>query len=250
MADNKILARIKALLAKADSVEGTPEADTFRDKAFELLAKYGIDESMTRTAGGDGPIPGDTMRAATFSYPEDMYGYEKMLLVHRVGQALHCSAVQLRNENTIQLFGLARHMERAKFLIDLLMPQMINSASKARPANPFERLDLQAAKRDLQSHRAEYMVGFADTVHERIKESERRAAGDYDREQGGTGAAVQLASDFDRARRAMQKKYPNLVSARGKRYGGEGYSAGRAAGNAADIGNTRVGSGSKAAIGG
>src|SRR5690606_30188986 len=105
--------------------------------------------------GSDGSIPGDTMRAAKFAYPDDMYGYEKMLLVHRVGQALHCAAVQLQGENVIQLFGLARHMERVKFLVDLLMPQMLNNASKSVPSNPFGSRDLATAKRQLQQHRAE-----------------------------------------------------------------------------------------------
>lgn len=247
MVDNKMIARIKALFAKADSVEGTPEADIFREKAYELLAKYGIDESMTRAAG-DSPVAGDTMRAATFSYADDTFGYEKMLLVHRVGRALHCDAVQLRKENTLQVFGLARHMERVKFLVDLLMPQMLSGASKAYSENPFASGDLQRAKRDLHNHRAEWMVGFADRVGERLREAERKAAGDYDREQGGSGAEVQLASDFDRARRAMHKKYPNIGYARGRSHGGEGYSAGQRAGNAANVGHSQV-SGGRVAIG-
>lgn len=247
MIDNKMLTRIKNLFAKADSVEGTPEAETFRAKAFELLAKYGIEESMAR--GANGEVSGDTMRAAKFAYTDDTFGYEKMYLVFAVGRALHCSAVQLQGEHQLQLFGLARHMERVKFLVDLLMPQMLSGATKAVPNDPFAGGSLAAAKRAISQHRAEWMIGFAETVHQRLAESERNAAGEYDKASGGTGAELQLAADHERAMNAMRKKYPHLVTGKSRRMSrGEGYRAGAEAGSRADVGNTRVGAG-RTAIG-
>lgn len=248
MVDNKMLNRVKGLFAKADSVEGTPEADTLREKAFELLAKYGIDEAMARGSAGSGNVDGDTMKAVTFTYTGDRFGYEKMYLVNRVSKSLHCDAVQLHGEHVLQIFGLSRHLERVKFLIQLLMPQLLSSATQAIPANPFAGRDPKDSARLTAEHRAEFMIGFADRIGSRIQESEDNAASTYDRENGGTGASLMLKSDFDRAQAAMYKKYAGMIGqGRGRSVGrGEGYRAGHAAGDRADVGNTRVGAGRQA----
>ena len=38
--------RVQKLLNQAADREGTPEGDTFYEKAFDLMARYGFDESL------------------------------------------------------------------------------------------------------------------------------------------------------------------------------------------------------------
>lgn len=247
MVENKILNKIKGLFAQAASVAGTPEADVFTAKAYELLAKYGVDEAMARGAGNTGNGDGDVMKASKFLWP-DRFGFEKILLVNAIAKALHCDCVQLREEFGIQVFGLARHIDRVKFLVELTMPQMLTGASRAIPNNPFAGRNPQDSSRITAGHRADWMVGFADKIGERLVIKEREAANAYDKAHGGSTAAVAMMTDADRARAAMRKRYPNMGSGSRRRVGGAGYAGGSAAGANADVGNTRVGGG-KVAIG-
>ena len=43
---DKALDRIRKLFAKAESVAGTPEAEVLLERAYALLAKYGVDEAL------------------------------------------------------------------------------------------------------------------------------------------------------------------------------------------------------------
>lgn len=52
--DEKILNRIKALLAKAESTNHEAEADAFFAKAQDLMMKFAVDEAMLAAAGGKG----------------------------------------------------------------------------------------------------------------------------------------------------------------------------------------------------
>jgi len=45
---SKIADKVGKLLRQAEDVAGTPEEQVFLAKAFELMAKYGIDESEAR----------------------------------------------------------------------------------------------------------------------------------------------------------------------------------------------------------
>ena len=45
----KALDRVRKLFAKAESVVGTPEAEVLLERAYALLAKYGVDEALART---------------------------------------------------------------------------------------------------------------------------------------------------------------------------------------------------------
>lgn len=51
MADEKMIAKIKALLDKAESTGFEKEADAFIAKAQELMMKYAIDDAMVRASG-------------------------------------------------------------------------------------------------------------------------------------------------------------------------------------------------------
>ncbi|MDP9441581.1 MAG: DUF2786 domain-containing protein, partial [Actinomycetota bacterium] len=44
--DDRILSRVRALLAKAESTEFAPEAEAFTEKAQELMARYAIDDPV------------------------------------------------------------------------------------------------------------------------------------------------------------------------------------------------------------
>lgn len=250
MFDNdKMLAKIRGLLAKADRTDNAAEAETFREKAFELLAKYGIDEAMaTRGGTTEEDVEGNKLKAVTFTV-RDAYAEERILLIWGIARSLHCAGIRL-DVDKVQIWGVTRHVRRVRFLYDLLHSQMVSEASRARPKNPFA-VGLNTMTGDVKNvtqYRADFMLGFSNRVSDRLRAQEARAAGMYDGTNGGSEAALMLADDYNRALAAMRKRYPNTSAGKARTGHGEGYGAGQAAGNRADVGNTRVG-GTKVAIG-
>jgi hypothetical protein len=57
MSENNYATKIAALLAKAESSDHEAEAKIFRDKAQELMLKWGIDDAMVQDAGVEKPEP-------------------------------------------------------------------------------------------------------------------------------------------------------------------------------------------------
>ncbi|MDJ0404011.1 DUF2786 domain-containing protein [Rhodococcus erythropolis] len=242
MTENKILNKIRGLIAKADSVAGTPEADTLRAKAFELLAKYGIDEAMATRTGTVEEEAGDSLKKVTFNLPEP-FAEERMLLVWGIARSLHCAGVR-KSDTRMEIWGVGRHISRVRFLYNLLLPQMMQGASATRSENPFAiGVDTHTGVSSVNGHRAAWMLGFGDAVSIRIKESEDNAAGLYDKNTGGNAAALMMLSDCERAEAAMRKAYPNMGAGKARSRGGDGYNAGSDAGQRADVGNTRVAAG-------
>jgi len=56
--DDAVLAKVRALLAKAESTTFTHEADALTAKAQELIARHSIDEAMARSSAGKRVAPG------------------------------------------------------------------------------------------------------------------------------------------------------------------------------------------------
>lgn len=241
--DDKILARVRALLEKARNVAGTPEADTYNEKAFELIAKYGIDESEARTSAS---IQSDKLMAVKFRLGST-YTAQRIELLRGIATALHCAGILL-DANTVQVWGVGRHIERVKLLHDLLAVQMVAGVSRVEceGVNVFAH-DARERRSALTSLRTAHMDGYAAAIHKKLTEIEEAAARQHDRNNPHRDYQVALQSDAQRARNAMCKRYPNRVSYKGDRAAGSDYAAARRAGYQqgmnTDLGQTRVGGG-------
>lgn len=238
--NDKVFGRIRGLLAKAESVSGTPEADTFRAKAFELMAKYGVSE-MDAHRAGETTGSGDLLRV-TFAVP-DPFAYERMILLAGISAALHCSNVRT-NDHEVVMFGTRRNIERVKVLHTILSQQMLSEVQKTVPPSPFGRGTGNNGQGAFHEHRASWMRGFAQKVYERLMEAESNAA---QSSQNPEATTALVKDDKQRARSAANKAFPNLTNAVVKS-GGTGYKDGARVAGRADIGATRVGGG-RTAIG-
>ncbi|WP_052071022.1 DUF2786 domain-containing protein [Rhodococcoides fascians] len=190
-AKSAMLDKVRKLLAQADDVAGTPEADAFNAKAFELIARYGIDETEARQRAGQGPAP---IEVADFTIA-GKYQTEQINLLHYLASALHCEAMWIKTRRDSLagdrhvVYGTAMHIERVRILFSTLMPQMMAGAANAE-ANPWV---------STQVWRRSWMRGFAATVHDRLAEAEKSATVDAD-----AGTALVLVDD---RKRASQKMY-------------------------------------------
>lgn len=238
-ADNdKILSRIRGLFAKARAVAGTPEADVFNEKAFELIAKYGVDEQAATMTGVDGSIDDDKVIKVTYSFSNASYAMARIMLVWHIVRNLHCEAIHsfADGKEQIIVIGVARHIRRAKLLQGYLEPQMLAGAARVNPDTEGGAFDTRAKK----ALRAEWMEGYAYAIGTKIYDVEMAAMRQADRNAGDTSMAVQRETDEARARKAFEKLFPMRTRSKASNRRGSGFYAGAAAGSSADVGQTRV----------
>ncbi|WP_051164442.1 DUF2786 domain-containing protein [Nocardia testacea] len=224
-----MLDKVRKLLAKAESVAGTPEADVLNAKAFELIAKYGIDETAARQRAGEGPA---SIEVADFVI-SGQYQREQTYLLHLLAKALHCSplwdaANSAYGTRRNLVYGTAGHIERLRIVYAMLMPQMLAGAARVRPP-----ADAQVG---VKAYRMSWMRGFYGTVESRLRKAESRAS-----EASEPGTALVLVDDYKRAEAAMESSSDDIRSTRSRsRHSAAAAALGAAAGERVNLGQTGV----------
>ena len=85
-ADERVLGRIRALLAKAEATEFAQEAEALSARAQQLMAKYSIDHALLTARDGHQETPGG--RRLPVDPP---YEAPKVTLLQTVAQANRCA---------------------------------------------------------------------------------------------------------------------------------------------------------------
>lgn len=226
---DKALERVRKLFAKAESVAGTPEAEALLERAYALLAKYGVDEALART--GPGGLSGEVIvldYVVTGRYQPDQIG-----LVAAMAAAMHCRSVtSTRADGTRVMYvvGVRRHVERIGMLAGALTGVMLAAAGRQRPAAGVPAV----------SHRKSFMTGFSFEVGRRLTAAEQGAvAGSGD----AIGAGLVLRSDAQRADEGLRERFPSAVRGVRRRVGTSGIEEGRRVGGSVDLGQQRFGGG-------
>jgi Protein of unknown function (DUF2786) len=230
-APEKLLDRVRKLLAKAEDESCTPpEAEALTAKAAELMAKYGIDRALLAAARPETDAPGS--RLVDIYSP---WGKVRAHLLCGLGAAMRCQCIMLTTAEgmRIHVFGYASDIERTDLLYTSVLIQMWHGLLAARLP------DRCASPR---AWRRSWLLGFATAVIGRVRAAEQAAAQHAD-EAGPAGApsrtALVLADRELVIRTAVQREYPVTRTAR-MTYSGTGYGAGYAQGQRADIGTRRV----------
>ena len=241
------LATIRGLLAKAEATEFPHEAEAFTAKASELMARYSIDEALLWAAGsgrGDRDQPTETQ--LTIHRP---FLVQKGYLVSAIANASGCRSVRYMGgkgarSEVVSLVGFGTDLEVLEALITSLFIQLTTAMTTQTPAG--------LGGSQVSAWRRSFIMGFAETVSERITQSRRAATHDSDRSAAQTtngvpsGTEVVLRERVDAVEDEMYKRYPRLTQARvSVGSSAAGRSDGKAAGTRADLGGTRL-RGSKA----
>lgn len=190
--------RVRKLLAQAHDQEGTPEGETFRAKAFEMIARYGIEEAaLARNEKRDDIVQSIVELGGVHS---DLRSY----LMSMMADALHCMTVvhtvsRSRRISKIEIFGRKAHVERVVFLFDVLAPQMLALAAKAKREHHWEPATA--------TQRRSVMLGFMQGVKDVLVEVERRTVEAVEQE---SGKDLCLVDDKTRAQEALATAHPVL----------------------------------------
>ncbi|MEU5433843.1 DUF2786 domain-containing protein [Streptomyces sp. NPDC020719] len=237
-----MLARIRALLTKAEATEFAEEAEQLTAKASELMAKYGIEQTMLSAAKPKQERPTSRLIEITGTYAKD-----RQQLLSYIGTALGAQTVYTRVRSTttghpvlaVDLFGYESDLERIELLFNSLVLQAFNGMKRVRPLYG----------ESTTSYRKTWLAGFSVAIYNRLKSAEETAKADYE-ETSGTSVALVLADRKSLVIAERDKKYLKLGKTPKRKLSGSGWGAGNAAGKRADIGGPRLDSGRRPALAG
>ena len=247
--DDRRLSTIRALLAKAEATEYPDEAESFFNKASELISRWAIDEAMLwADADASGREQPDELQLLLHA----PYLPQKAVLVGAVATAHGCRAVRIVSppgvgKEVISVVGFPTELRWVDTLVTSLMVQLTSAMLSRCPGG----LTPSASA----SWRRSFIVGFAEEVGRRLESDRAAAAAEHDAATAGASAgtaaagaggasstALVLASRADDVDDELRRRHPRLRSS----WASSGRSAsgrreGRAAGREASISRRGLG---------
>ena len=241
---DRLHARVRALLAKAESTEYPEEAVALTAKAQELISLHAIDVALLETREGMGQI-----RTRLIEVPSP-YVKEKFILLGGIARANNCRAIlgleretleQMVNDRSLfehkgrfaSVVGYESDLDAVEMLFTSLLVQAVNEVMGHGPQIT------EWGENRTRSFRRSFLYQFAWTVRERLVEVSDLARVGVSESRGDSVLPV-LVRREEEVELALKERFPNLSAIRSSVSNVDGVLAGRAAGQRADIGSTRL----------
>jgi hypothetical protein len=219
--DEKVLNKIRGLLAKAESSSFTGERESFSAKAQELMTRYAIDTAMVDARSTDPIDSRVSVRRFTVDNP---YVDAKMRLFSSVARPNGVKTVHYRRFQLVAAVGMP---------VDIDLCELLYTSLLVQSAMELDAVGVDSSKRG-RGFRRSFLFAYAQRVEERITEAFVRARTEAG-EQYGT-ALVPVFAERDRAVTAMfDEMFPNLTSRKTGFSNRSGWHHGRVAADRADI---------------
>ncbi|WP_246606041.1 DUF2786 domain-containing protein [Paractinoplanes toevensis] len=213
-AGNRILERVRALLAKAEGTDFPAEAEAFSAKAQELIAKHSIESVLTAA-----PEAVPLARRVGVDHP---YESEKATLLDAVARANHCHTVWSPELAFSTVFGFDSDIDAVELLYTSLLVQANRAMARDEPAKGKARIKV---------FRRSFLVAYAHRIGERLERTTRHEIERH------TDLLPVLRSRDLKVQEALTRAFPRTVKARGSRVDSlEGWESGRAAADEAELG--------------
>lgn len=219
--DQRMLARVRGLLAKAESTQFGEEAEALTAKAQELIARHAIADALLHTTDDTGA---PSVRRVPVDSP---YADAKVALVSVIADANRCRAVHSPDLGWVTLVGYDGDLDGVELLGASLLAQAANAMARQGPRRQRD------GRSTTRSFRRAFLFGFADRIGERLCAA---AEGEV----LATGAARArllpvLATRNDRVHDAVTATFPQLERRTTQISNPTGWSAGQAAADLADL---------------
>lgn len=221
--DPKMLERVRALLAKAESTEFPDEAEALTVKAQQLMARYCIDAAMVDQAAKR--ASGPTRMEMTIPAP---YVSAKATLLAAVAQANRCEAVW-SNGGRSTVFGYDADLRAVELLFVSLLLQATSTMLKSG-----NHVDARGRSRT-KAFRRSFLLAFAGRIAERLREADEAAVAESEIRHGASLVPV-LEERKAAVRAAMKEAVPHLRTYSPTASHRGGLLAGLAAADRADLG--------------
>ena len=226
LVDESVLAKVRALLAKAESTTFEEEANALTAKAQELISRHAIDDAL---AQGTGHQPREAPGARRI-WVDDPYASAKGQLLAVVGASNRARVIWDATYGYMSVVGFESDLEAVEILFTSLLVQ----ASHAMLARG-KVLDERGRSRT-RSFRQSFYLAFASRIHERLSVASREAATQASADLGREVLPV-LAGRQDDVDAAMKRMFPSVRTMAGPAASNaEGWKAGRVAAEMAALG--------------
>lgn len=210
---DRMLAKVRALLSKAESTEYVEEAEALTAKAQDLMSRHSLALLLAQHRRQEAdPV------AAGRIWLDAPYAGAKSLLVQEVAQANRARAVWSERLGCVTVLGRATDLVAVEVLTTSLLVQATRAMVAQAPTG----------SRRIRSFRQSFLVAFAGRIGERLA--------------GASDQAAERLADVDRAEllpvlraasaqvdEAVQTAFPELVQRQLSVNNGLGWAAGRAA---------------------
>lgn len=227
---------IRKLLTRAESTDFDSERDACLAKVADLVARHSIEEALLREALADGDRSGDDRPTERLLVVPAPYAARKVQLFGAVGHHAGCTVIDLGNDATgcrrVAVVGFPGDIDRVEMLSTSLLVQLTRSMLSGGPPR-------RSGAGATAAWRRSFITGFVLRVAERLAAS---APPRPDTPAGASSGALVLARRDDAVAGEVRRRYPRLRTSRMD--GGSsahGHRAGRAAGDRAGLGETRIG---------
>jgi hypothetical protein len=167
--DQRMLSKIRALLAKAESTEFAEEAEALSARAQELMAKYSIDHALLAAEAGRKDEPAGRRLPV-----DNPYEAAKSSLLSAVAKANRCRSIRYGGLGLCAVIGFAADLDAVELLFTSLLVQANTAMLRA------------GAKRDrygqsrTRAFRQSFLIAYAIRIGERLagvaEQAERDAA--------------------------------------------------------------------------
>jgi hypothetical protein len=214
--DARVLERVRAMLAKAESTTFAEEAEAFTAKAQELMARHAVDRAMVEGAAQSGGATGRRLGV------DDPYAQPKSLLIAVVAEANRCHAVWTKDLGFSTVFGHEGDLDA----VDLLYTSLLVQATAAMAA--AGRATDRSGRSRTRSFRSSFLVAYANRIGQRLRESTAAAEAAAAEEHGAKLLPV-LAARSQAVDDAVKATFPEVEYRSVSISNGAGWAAGLAA---------------------
>lgn len=223
--DEATLAKIRALLAKAESTSFDAEAEALTAKAQELMSRHAIDEAVARSASDTQERP--SLRRVRIDNP---YADAKGALLDVVAGSNGVRSIAYTDLGLVAIVGFESDLDSVELLFTSLLVQATRSmVAKGRTTDGRGRSRTR-------SFRQSFLVAYAQRVGERLHLASVAARTEAESATGRDLLPV-LARRDDEVEDEVARRFPHLVTRRGPKVTNQdGWFSGRAAAELATLG--------------
>lgn len=226
--DARVLERVRALLAKAESTTFEAEAETFTAGAQALMARHSIDAALLAASTPTSDAPG--LRRVGIEGP---YESPKVSLLSGIAAANAARAVWTKDLGYATLIGHHDDLDAVETLFTSLLVQATTAM-----AQHGQRTDARGRSRTAAFRRS-FLVAFAHRIGERLREvvdAEVATAAGERHGSTGTDLVPLLEQRREAVDDAVDEHFPYLRAARSTTVSdGEGWFSGQAAADRASL---------------
>jgi hypothetical protein len=215
--DEKALAKVRALLAKAEATEFAEEAEVLSAKAQELMSRHSLQEAVADHERGRTPVA-----LARRIWIEHPYAAAKVLLVQAVSSANRCRAVWAENLGVVTVVGSDTDLN----LVELLTTSLLVQANRAMLGAGAGRRSGSGAQTRTRSFRQSFLVAYAQRIGERLDSTSASVTEEIKQD---ARLLPVLAASSRAADELVNKLFPSMTARSVSVSNGAGWGAGRAA---------------------